>query len=66
MDTNNHECRREVSHGWARIDVARAFQPEICSAAAVPSGNFADRWSHAKPRGREGRCVAAAVFSPRM
>ena len=42
MDTNGHES--------ARINVARAFQPEICLAEAVQPGNIAGCWSHTKPR----------------
>ena len=41
MDTNGHES--------ARINVARAFQPEICPAGAVQLWNVAGCWSHAKP-----------------
>jgi hypothetical protein len=54
------------------MKVARAFQPEICSAATVRLGNLANCWSHAKPRSREGRVISlvagrrAADGSPRV
>ena len=47
MDTNGHE--------WTRINVARAFQPEFCPAAAMHLENFAGCLAHAKPRSREGK-----------
>ena len=49
-----------LNHEWTRMNVARAFQPEICplrpAACGLPlrGGGLAGRGSHAKTRRREG------------
>ena len=54
------------------FSVARAFQPEICAAAAVQPGHFAGSLLHAKPRGETDKVGVrwavrrAADGSPRV
>jgi hypothetical protein len=44
-----------LNHEWTRMNIARAFQPEFYSAAAVRPGGSAGCLAHAKPRRREGK-----------